>query len=155
MGSSVSVKVIKDTKGAGVAALQRRLRASVQRVLIGVPAGPTEPDGASMALVAATVEFGKDNQPERPFLRGGIRESLPQVRALAKHDLAAVSEGRMTIPVALERIGLVAVGSVKKYMAGDNFAPNAPSTIAKKGSSQPTIDSGALRQSITHVVEGA
>lgn len=29
MSSSVSVKVIKDTQGAGVAALQRRLRAGV------------------------------------------------------------------------------------------------------------------------------
>lgn len=155
MGSSVNVKVIKDTGGAGLAALQRRLRASVSRVLVGVPAGPVEADGTSMALVAATVEFGKDNQPERPFLRGGVRESLPQVRALAKHDLAAVAEGNMTIPMALERVGLVVVGSVKKYMAGDNFAPNAPSTIAKKGSSQPTINTSALRQAVTHVVESA
>lgn len=152
---SVTVRVIKDTGGAGVAALQRRLRASVSRVLVGVPAGPVEADGTSMALVAATVEFGKDNQPERPFLRGGVRESLPQVRALAKHDLAAVAEGNMTIPMALERVGLVVVGSVKKYMAGDNFAPNAPSTIAKKGSSQPTINTSALRQAVTHVVESA
>lgn len=153
MSSSVSVKVIKDTQGAGVAALQRRLRASAQRVLVGVPAGPVEPDGTSMALVAATVEFGKEDQPERPFLRGGVRESLPQVRALARHDLAAVAQGTMTIPVALERAGAVAVGAVKEYMTGDNFAPNAPSTIAKKGSEQPTIDTGALRGSITHVVE--
>jgi hypothetical protein len=153
MPGSVSVKVIRDTKGAGVAALQRRLRAMVGRVLVGVPAGPTEPDGTSMALVAATVEFGKEDQPERPFLRGGIREALPQVRALAKHDLALVAEGSMAVGAVLERIGAVGAGAVKLYMAGDHFAPNAPSTIAKKGSSQPTIASAALRGSITHVVE--
>src|SRR4051812_2947628 len=101
MGTSVSVKVIRDTNGAGIAALQRRLRASVQRVLIGVPAGPTESDGTSMALVAATVEFGKKDQPERPFLRGGIRTALPQVRAVAKHDLALVAEGQMTVGAVL------------------------------------------------------
>ncbi len=59
MGTSVSVKVIKDTKGAGVAALQRRLRAGVQRVLIGVPAGAgAEENGMTLAHVAAIVEFG-------------------------------------------------------------------------------------------------
>lgn len=153
---SVTVRVVKDTGGRGLDALAQQLRAAAHsRVLVGVPAGPTEADGASMAMVAATVEFGKDNQPERPFLRGGVRGSLPEVRAIARHDLAAVAEGHQTISVALERIGAVAAGSVKKYMAGDNFAPNAPSTVAKKGSSQPTIDTSALRQAVTHVVESA
>jgi hypothetical protein len=154
MGASVSVKVIKDTKGAGVAALQRRLRAGIHRVLVGVPAGPTTPDGTSLAEVAAWTEFGTSTAPERPFLRGGVREALPLCRQLAVNDLRAVAEGRMTIPMALERQGFAAEGSVKKYMAGDNFAPNAPSTIAKKGSEQPTIDSGQLRQAVTHIVEG-
>lgn len=151
---SVTVRVVKDTRGRGLQELADRLRAAANsRVKVGVPSGPTEQDGTSMALVAATVEFGKENQPERPFLRGGVRESLPQVRSLAAHDLAAVAEGRQTIAVALERAGAVAVGSVKKYMTGDHFAPNAPSTIAKKGSEQPTIDTAALRGSITSVVE--
>jgi hypothetical protein len=153
MGTSVSVKVIKDTKGAGVAALQRRLQSSVQRVLIGVPAGKTDSDGNSLVEVAAWTEFGTSTAPERPFLRGGIREALPLCRRLAANDLRAVAEGRMTLPMALERQGIAAVGVVKQYMTGSHFVPNSPRTIAKKGSSQPTIDSGALRQAVASVVE--
>jgi hypothetical protein len=154
---SVSVKVIRDTKGRGVAALQRRLSPPPSRALIGVPSGKEAADGTSLALVAATVEFGHTavhpDQPERPFLRGGIRSALPLCKRLARHDLAAVAEAKMSLGAALDRQGLAAVGAVKEYMAGSNFAPNAPATIAKKGSEQPTIDTGQLRQSITHRVE--
>jgi hypothetical protein len=155
---SVTVRIVKDTGGRGLDDLARRLRAAAgKRALVGVPSGASEADDASMALVGATVEFGRPDvgQPERPFLRGGIRDAIPQVRAVAQHDLALVAEGHMSVGTVLDRLGAVGAGSVKTYMAGDHFAPNAPSTIAKKGSSQPTIDSAALRGSITHVVEDA
>lgn len=154
---SATVRIIKDTGGRGLDDLSRRLAAMRgKRALVGVPSGANEEDGASMAMVAATVEFGKPDigQPERPFLRQGIREALPELRAVAAHDLAEVVEGRMGINAVLERVGAVGAGAVKVYMAGDHFKANAPSTIAKKRSEQPTIDSGSLRSSITHVVEG-
>jgi len=154
MPTSGTVRVIKDTHGAGLAALAKRLRAGEHRVLVGVPRGAgVEENGASLALVAATVEFGKENQPERPFLRGGVRESLPTVRRAAARDLSSVAKGTKTLDAALEMSGVIATGAVKRYMAGPNFAPNAPSTIAKKGSSQPTIDSAQLRSAVTSVLE--
>lgn len=153
--SSANVRIIQDTRGAGLEALSKRLRAGEHRVLVGVPRGAgAEENGASLALVAATVEFGKENQPERPFLRGGVRESLPTVRRAAARDLASVAEGHKTMDAALEMSGVIAVGAVKAYMNGPHFAPNAPSTIKKKGSSQPTIEDAQLRQSLTSVVEG-
>jgi len=153
--ASSNVRVIRDTNGAGLAALAKRLRAGEHRVLVGVPRGAgNEENGASLPMVAATVEFGKENQPERPFLRGGIRKALPTVRRVAARDLAAVARGQKTIDGALDMTGVIAVGAVKQFMVGPNFEPNAPSTIAKKGSSQPTVDQAQLRQSITSVVEG-
>jgi hypothetical protein len=154
--AGVTVKVVQDTGGAGVRALAERLKAAARsRVLIGVPAGKAEPEGTSMALVAAATEFGTPTAPERPFLRPGVRGSLPLVRQVARHDLPAVAEGRMQVEATLDRMGHAAEGEVKRYMTGPNFAPNAPSTVKRKGSSQPTIDSGALRQGVTHIVEGA
>lgn len=155
---SAYARVISDTGLVGVKALADRLqKAAHSRVKVGVPAGPTEADGTSTAVVGATVEFGRPSvgQPERPFLRGGVNDSLPAVRRVAAHDLVLVADGQMGVAVALERIGQAAAGSVKQYMAGDHFAPNAPATVDRKGSSQPTIDSSHLRQSITHVVEVA
>jgi hypothetical protein len=59
MSVTVSVKVIRDTGGRGLAALQRRLRSGAARVLVGVPEGAgNEENGISLAQVAAINEFG-------------------------------------------------------------------------------------------------
>jgi hypothetical protein len=152
----MSVRIIKDTHGAGLDALLKRMGKGEQRVLVGVPSGAgNEPDGPSLAQVAAWTEFGTSTAPERPFMRGGIRKALPAVSRTAARDLAAVAEGRKTMHGALEMAGVIGAGSVKEYMNGPHFVPNSPATIARKGSSQPTIDKAHLRQSVTHVVEGA
>lgn len=57
--STGNVRVIRDTKGAGLDALMRRLGRGEHRVLVGVPAGAgNEENGTSLAQVAAVVEFG-------------------------------------------------------------------------------------------------
>lgn len=150
---SATVRVIRDTKGAGLDALIKRLGKS-GRVLVGVPSGAgAEENGVSLAQVGAMVDFGTKDMPERPFLRNGVREALPQVSRVARGDLSDVARGTKTLDIALERAGAIGAGSVKKYMVGSNFAPNAPSTIKRKGSSQPTVDEGQLRQAVTSVLE--
>lgn len=153
--ASGNVRIIKDTGGAGLDALAKRLRAGVNRVLVGVPKGAGEEEnGVTVAQVAAWTEFGTSRAPERPFLRGGIREALPAVRRSAAVDIRDVARGTKTMEAALDRAGIIGAGSVKRYMTGPHFVPNAPSTIKAKGSSQPTIDEAQLRQAITSVLEG-
>lgn len=152
---SVTVHVLKDTEGRGLMALSQRLAKLNKRVLIGVPAGPTEKDGTSMALVAAVNEFGSPENgiPERPFLRTGIRENYPRITRLNVRTLRQVTDGEMTASTALGLLGEIAVGGVKAKIAAGGFVANAPSTIKAKGSDKPLIDSGSLRQSITYKVE--
>lgn len=145
---------ISGTGFQGVARLADRMRRLADaRVLVGVPKGKETADGESLALRAARVEFGAGNSPERPFLRGGIRAATPKLKAQAAGLAKAVADDRMAPDTAAELLGASAAGEVKQYMTGPHFVPNAPSTIAKKGSSQPTIDSGQLRQAVTHTVE--
>lgn len=55
----------------------------------------------------------------------------------------------------LDKAGLIGENACKKYITdGDNLAPNSPVTIARKGSSIPLIDTGALLNSITHEIRG-
>jgi len=54
----------------------------------------------------------------------------------------------------LEDVGLYAQSKVKNYFLRNGWAPNAPSTIKKKGSDKPLIDSSAMRNSITFVIRG-
>lgn len=217
------VKVIKDTGGAGMRALADRLHAAaLSHVVVGVPAGPAEEDGMSLAHLAAIHEFGGFVKPHsrikrqllrfnprtgrlmgaasstviergpgdgrsgpvqqkihnrninailvraknatfengitipaRPFLRSGIRGNLNRTSRIAKRLLVQIARGTATAATALEMIGADAAGAVKRYFITGEFAPNAPSTVRKKKSSRPLIDTGALRQAITHAVERA
>ena len=51
--------------------------------------------------------------------------------------------------------GMVAQNAVRAWFVDprNNWAPNAPSTIRRKGSAQPLIDTGELRKAITYVVD--
>lgn len=152
---SATFRVIEDTKFAGLEALAARLRSLKSTVLVGVPAGATEADGTSMAMVAAVNEFGSGDGriPERSFLRSGILRGREIYRRLNYYSIRRIIEGKMTEATALARLGLAGVAAVQRQITDGNFVPNAPSTIRAKGSDKPLIDSGALRQSITYIID--
>ena len=54
---------------------------------------------------------------------------------------------------ALSVLGMALVGDVQQRIRNRIPPPNAPYTIARKGSDVPLIDTGRLRQSIDFVVE--
>ena len=149
-------RVVTDTKMAGLTALSARMRSLKDTVLIGVPAGAKEPDGTSMAEIAARNEFGSADgtTPERPALRTGIRRGQPLFRRIGEAGLRGIVQGKTTEAVVLGRLGLAGVAAVQSEIVNGDFAPNAPSTIAKKGSDKPLIESGSFRQHITYVIDG-
>lgn len=54
---------------------------------------------------------------------------------------------------ANQRIGLDAVRAIRVAIRAGVYTPNAPLTVAMKGSSKPLIDTGDLNRRITHDVE--
>lgn len=90
----------------------------------------------------------KINIPARPWLAPGVASGNEVYVKIIERELA---DGG-TAESALEKVGVAAVGKVQKYMTDLKNPPNAPSTIRKKGSSNPLIDSGALRSSVTYKV---
>lgn len=109
-----------------------------------------------LAMIAAVHEFGspEHNIPERSFLRGGIRRGTPKFHAVNVDSLKRVVNGEMTVDQAVNKLGVVAVGEVKREFTVGKFVPLKPATIKRKGSSRPLVDTGQLRQSITYVLEG-
>ena len=144
----------------GLKALRQRMQDANKSVLVGVPAdaGNEEGTGTPLAMVAATVHFGHTaihpDQPERPFLTQGIERGREKFHRLNSANLRLVVLGQKTVDESLDQLGVVAAGEVQREMRHGEFAPNAPSTISQKGSSQPTIDTAQLAQSITFVREG-
>ena len=112
-------------------------------------------DAASILEIGTFNEFGTETIRERSFIRAWFDEEEPELRIKFAELMKSVVEGKRTKDEILELMGLYCVGQIQKRMADGVPPPNAPSTIKKKGSSTPLIDTGVLRSSISHrVVEG-
>ena len=97
------------------------------------------------------------NIPPRPVLEPalGQKEVKKSMSGCMRQALfEAVVKGSIDgAENELEKAGMIGRDACKKYITdGTHLAPNAPSTIAKKGSSTPLIDTGALLNSITYEV---
>lgn len=86
--------------------------------------------------------------PARPFLRNTMYENEARFAAILTPYIQNVMEGG-TADEALSSLGQFMVMSIQRTIASGGFTPNAPSTIKKKGSSKPLIDTGSMYGSIT------
>lgn len=135
--------------------LARKLEGDM-RVLAGVPKGAgTYEDGLTLATIAAVNNFGSADGkiPARPVLGPAIEKGAPQYQRLAEVMIPKVLTGEMTMRILLEQMGQLAEGHIKQEITDLKDPPNAPSTIAAKGSDNPLIDTGAFRQSIRYVID--
>lgn len=92
--------------------------------------------------------------PPRPFLEPAIQKHRDELGALLKQAAGAACEGnRAGVDIGLRKAGMLGQNVVRRYFVEDNgWPPNAPSTIAQKGSDRPLIDTGELRKSVAYVV---
>lgn len=124
-------------------------------VVVGVPATADEyKDGANQVLVASVNEFGSDDGriPERSFLRSTVDENAQEYSALLAKLVGRVVDGKATPNQALDRLGLTVERDVKRKIVDLKEPPNAERTIEQKKSSNPLIDTGQLRQSVTYEI---
>jgi len=163
---TVQVKII-DRGWNGIKQRMETLRGAGAVVKVGVQ-GPQaaanhQDSRLTVAQIATVHEFGrvihqpKMNRtitiPERSFLRATIdmyQEAIARRQVLLTQGYLL---GKFEMRASLELLGLYVVGLVKQRIANGIAPPNRPSTIARKGSSKPLIDTGQLRNSITHKVE--
>lgn len=119
-------------------------------VFVGLRGKDTD---SELLTYAAANELGTDTIPERSFLRSTADKNQAEYLD-ALEDVAGVivDKGREAGKDALGRLGLRAVRDVQRAIVDLKDPPNAPSTIAAKGSSNPLVDTGRMRQSIDFVV---
>ena len=129
------------------------MKGGVKNVKVGFFSTPRYDDKkhTPVAAVAAWNEFGTNSIPERPFFRSALEEAKPKVIQTLK---AEIDPKKMTVgPQIADRIGAEVAGEVQERITRWSTPPNAPSTIAQKGSSKILVDSGLLRASVTWEVE--
>lgn len=117
-----------------------------------VDIGVFSEQGSDLVIYAASNEFGTATIPERSYLRAGIDEKKRQIGKLTSKLAEKVIAGKMSKKEALAIIGQTAQSIVQGKMVRGPFTPNRASTVMRKGSSRPLIDTGRLRSSITFKV---
>ena len=123
-------------------------------VTIGIHerAGADRPDGgATVAEYGTYNEFGM-GVPERSFLRAPLAKNLDiYAEAIVEGVVLFVTKGE-PLARSLALVGEAAASDCREAIVAGIDPPNAPETIARKGSSKPLVDTGRLRQSITYEV---
>jgi hypothetical protein len=91
--------------------------------------------------------------PERSYLRSTVIEKKKLINEFVAKQFIEFIGAKQSLNQSLNRIGLLVVSMVQQKIRKGPFKPNAPSTIRKKKSSRPLIDTGRMRQSISHEID--
>lgn len=130
-------------------------------VVVGIPkeTNVDRGDGDSNASILYKNEKGEPAKkiPARPVLVPAISQDDVQekIRDMLMEGLeeALVHGDVLSAEKYYDRAGMVGRDACKKYITdGTNLAPNAESTILRKGSSKPLIDTGSMLNSISYAV---
>lgn len=130
------------------------------KVKVGFPAGKTDGDIVQRAVWN---EFGTRGGasgggwggpvPERPFLRNAMRANRGKYQRAMAAGAREVLRGSTALSGILPKLGILAQGDVQKEITSLASPPNSPVTIKLKGSSNPLIDTGEMRQRVTWKVD--
>lgn len=90
--------------------------------------------------------------PERSFIRSGFDAQVDQYEERAARLLDKVLHLELPVNTFFDTLGQYIAGRLQEYLTSVDTPPNHPFTIARKGSSNPLIDTGRMRQAITHRV---
>ena len=107
---------------------------------------------AKNATKAAINEYGTSKIPQRPFMRTATSRHGKSWGSKSAKAVQSVMKG-MPISQVTELVGMQMKSDISSTLTNGPWTPNAASTIAKKGSSRPLIDTGELRASITYRVD--
>ncbi|CAI9399177.1 hypothetical protein [Lelliottia sp. T2.26D-8] len=129
-----------------------------KQVKVGFIDGATYPDGTSVAMVAATNEYGRpeNNQPPRPFFRNAISEHSEEWSGTVARGIGA------GIPVeqVLEVVGAQIQGDVQESIAKLIDPPLSPTTLhirrtrkdRRTDSTKPLVDSKVMIGDVNYEV---
>jgi hypothetical protein len=142
-----SVNSTKDLKGFDK--LERNSKQKAKSVKIGFPAVNSKTMSTDQmgqtALMKATVNNFGLGVPKRPFMEVAFASNVIKYKKLIGKMLISGEDSNKIAST----LGAVGQGDVQKAIVDLKSPPNAQSTIDAKGSSNPLIDTGHMRQSVT------
>jgi hypothetical protein len=137
--------------------------AALKHALVGVPEDDqVGRETASNALLAYIHDNGSviAGIPQREFMRPGIKNAESNIAAALKNgiQLAVIARDPELMQAGLHRAGLTAQSAIRAKITSNISPALASSTLKRRRQRGVTrtstlIDTGALRQSITYVIE--
>ncbi len=130
-----------------------------QEILVGIPQEKSgrKGQGASNAELLYIHTNGSpiNNIPARPVIEPSIEDSKEEIALLFKGAAEQALNRNLQGSLAqLDKAGLQGENAAKGWFTNpkNNWAVNSQTTIDRKGSDRPLIDTGEMRKSITHVM---
>jgi hypothetical protein len=119
---------------------------------VGFLEGATDPDGTSVPMKAAILDFGAPsrNIPPRPFFRNMVAEKSDSWGDAMEQNLVQTN---FDVDMTLNRMGEGIKGQLQQSIKETNSPPLAASTIARKGFDKPLIDTGNMFNSVDYEVK--
>jgi phage gpG-like protein len=152
MGFKDFMKFLKDAEDGPI----------VKVGVLGTPENiAPDTDGISLVGYASVNEFGTDKAgknknvtiPERSFIRSTVDEKKRSIASKSAHMQRRLFTGKSSIEQALGLMGEHIQNHIQDKIINLKDPPNKPSTIKKKGSSNPLVDTGRLKNSISYEVD--
>lgn len=126
-----------------------------QSVKAGFPMGQVNNDILSRAV---WTHYGTQGGgwggpiPARPFITNTVRNNQRKYLRILRESAAMIVSGDESLNSFMTKLGIVVQGDIQSEITDLRDPPNSPVTIALKGSSNPLIDTGQMRQSVTYAV---
>ncbi|MFG6334790.1 MAG: hypothetical protein K1W20_04865 [Lachnospiraceae bacterium] len=102
---------------------------------------------ADLVDIAMWNEFGTENMPSRPFMRDSVDKHMQAINHVLLSQKDALLKGASAKDV-LNTVGLFQQDLIQTEIEQGDFVANASSTIEKKGSDKPLIDTGTMKNSV-------
>lgn len=161
------VNMIKVKHKSNLNALKKSIELlGKSRVYVGIPAENASRDNGNDINNAELLYIQTHGSPlwhipPRPVIEPAINNNKKEIaeRLITAYGKAMeniyAGDSMQTAMQHLEAVGMYAQNIVRAWFTNPNngWASNSPLTIAKKGSSNPLIDTGEMRKSITYVVK--
>ena len=127
--------------------LEERLNAKLQ-LEVGFFSTAKYSTGEYVAQVAYWNEYGTTLSPPRPFFRNAIKDKPKEWLELFRDTQFKTKDMFKSLSI----VGTIAKDDIATSITDLSSPPNAPYTIKKKGSSNPLIDTGLMRNSVSYEI---
>lgn len=155
---ALAVRVSRDRKGIAVKVENAAKVFADRKLQVGFFSTARYDDDKGtnkpVAGVAAVHELGstKRNIPARSFMRTTAEENQKEWAGIFADAMTAVIEGQISADDALNQIGSYVVGQVQGKIEEIQEPKLKDATVERKGFAKPLIQSGLMKDSLTHKV---